>query len=273
MNRPPRNSCRTGVKLLMALLLCLLVVSQVSAQEDIADVSSEEHHLDQAGKLQYLLIGGKDLTEAPKEGFKLLIVLPGGDGGRGFEPFVKRIYLHALTEEYLAIQLIAPKWSRQQRIVWPTAKSSVKGARVSTEKFLAQTVEKVRKQKPIDPRHVMTLSWSSGGPAAYAASLDADTPITGSLVAMSVFNPRFLPILTEAKAQSYYILHSPDDKVCPYWMAVSARDKLRQHGATVKFVDYAGGHGWRGDVFGNIRAGRVWLEEQSRQSTEKTPRP
>ena len=43
-------------------------------------------------------------------------------------------------------------------------------------------------------------------------------------------------------------------------MAVSARDELREHGAVVKFTEYSGGHGWRGNVFGNIRKGVEWLE-------------
>jgi hypothetical protein len=28
-------------------------------------------------------------------------------------------------------------------------------------------------------------------------------------------------------------------------------------------VTYEGGHGWRGDVFGMIRAGVQWLDEQT----------
>jgi predicted esterase len=43
-------------------------------------------------------------------------------------------------------------------------------------------------------------------------------------------------------------------------MAVSARDTLREAGAQVEFVEYEGGHGWHGDVFGNLRKGIDWLE-------------
>jgi hypothetical protein len=29
----------------------------------------------------------------------------------------------------------------------------------------------------------------------------------------------------------------------------------REHGAVVEFIEYADGHGWRENVFGNIRTG------------------
>ena len=66
-----------------------------------------------------------------------------------------------------------------------------------------------------------------------------------------------------AKEQRYYILHSPDDQVCPYRMAISARETLREAGAKVEFVEYNGGRGWHGDVFGNLRKGIEWLESQA----------
>jgi predicted esterase len=54
--------------------------------------------------------------------------------------------------------------------------------------------------------------------------------------------------------------------VCPYRMAEQARDKLTENGAKVRLETYEGGHGWRGDVFGDIRAGVEWLEKNLRGS-------
>jgi predicted esterase len=48
-------------------------------------------------------------------------------------------------------------------------------------------------------------------------------------------------------------------------MAVNARDVLRRQGAAVEFAEYEGGHGWQGDVYGNIRQGLEWLETQTKQ--------
>lgn len=86
----------------------------------------------------------------------------------------------------------------------------------------------------INPKHVFTLSWSSSGPAAYAASLQEKSSVTGSFIAMSVFKPLQLPPLNRAKGHAYYLLHSPDDTVCPFWMAEEAVEALGQAGATTK---------------------------------------
>lgn len=263
MNSDCDNAGAKTVAVILAAFFCLVVsgiVPLAVAQDDVADVRSKEFRLDEAGKLRYLLIGAKGDLKAPADGFKLLVVLPGGDGGSDFEPFVKRIHKNALSGDYLVVQLIAPKWTPRQEIIWPTAKASVRGASVPTEEFIAKAVADVGKRARIDRRRVFTLSWSSGGPAAYAASLAKDTPVTGSFVAMSVFKPARLD-LTRAKGRLYYILHSPEDQVCPHRMAVSARDELGRNGATVELVEYPGGHGWRGDVFGNVRAGVEWLED------------
>lgn len=255
---------------LAGVLFCAAVAL---AQDDVANVRSTEYRLDDTGRLRYRLIGAKEALGKPENGYKLLVVLPGGDGGPDFEPFIKRIYKFALTDEYLVIQLIAPRWNKRQQIVWPTALDSVRGATVSTEEFLADAVDDLEKRNQLDQRHVFTLSWSSGGPAAYAASLAQDTPITGSFVAMSVFKPETLGDLSRAKGKHYYIHHSPDDRVCPFWMARKARDELREHGAIVEFGTYDGGHGWRGNVFGNIRTGIEWLEEQAGQTDDKESSP
>jgi predicted esterase len=225
--------------------------------------------------LEYYLIAADGKLQIPQRGYKLLIVMPGGDGSADFLPFVQNFYNNVLNEEYLLIQLIAPKWNEQQVIVWPTLRNKVAGQKASVEQFVKAAVEDVRKRARIDDRHVYTLSWSSGGPAAYAASLTKDTPVTGSFVAMSVFKPNELPGLKRlAKQQRYYILHSPDDEVCPYRMAASARDILREAGAKVEFVEYEGGHGWHGDVFGNIQKGITgWSRKRLRSALLERRRP
>ena len=78
---------------------------------------------------------------------------------------------------------------------------------------------------------------------------------------MSVFKPDQLPDLKRAKDKLYYILHSPEDKI-PIRFAEAARDQLAEAGAKTKLQTYEGGHGWHGDVYGNIRAGIEWLEQQ-----------
>jgi predicted esterase len=44
-------------------------------------------------------------------------------------------------------------------------------------------------------------------------------------------------------------------------MAEEANKSLAANGARVRLETYAGGHGWHGDVYGDIRRGVEWLEE------------
>jgi predicted esterase len=234
-----------------------------SAQEKVAGVRAKEYVLDDSGKLRYFLIAAEGKLAKPEKGFKLLIVLPGGDGSADFQPFVKRIYKHTLTKDYLVLQLVAPKWSTEQIIVWPTVRSPVAKMEVSTEKMISLAIENVCKRTTVDKRKIFVLTWSSGGPAAYAAALAKDSPITGSFIAMSVFKPHDLPPLENGKGRPFHLLHSPEDGVCPYRMAEAARDELSAAGADVDLVTYDGGHGWRGDVFGAIRNGVTQLDSKT----------
>src|SRR5262249_31103309 len=93
-----------------------------------------------------------------------------------------------------------------------------------------------------------------------AASLTSKK-ITGSFIAMSVFKPDLLPPLEKAQGHAYFLYHSPDDRVCPYRMAEQAARDLEKGGATVKLTTYEGGHGWRGNLYDDIRAGGEWLEK------------
>jgi len=78
---------------------------------------------------------------------------------------------------------------------------------------------------------------------------------------MSVFNPKFLPPLKNAKDHAYYIYHSPQDRMCPMRMAEQAKTSLLENGAKVTLATYEGGHGWHGNVYEGIRNGIEWLEK------------
>lgn len=170
-----------------------------------------------------------------------------------------------MPKDYLVAELVAPRWDEEQfrRLVWPTETNRYPGMEFSTERFVAAVIDEIEKDHKLDSRRIFILSWSSSGPAAYASSLQPDTRIAGSLVAMSVFKPNELPGLGPANEKAYYILHSPQDFI-PLRMAETARDVLVQAGAVTHLETYEGGHGWHGDVWGNIRRGIEWLEQNSR---------
>jgi beta-lactamase regulating signal transducer with metallopeptidase domain/predicted esterase len=236
---------------------------------DVADIPSQELQAAGDANKRYLLIGPKKNSKPPAEGYGLLVIMPGGDGSADFHPFVKRIYKNALSDRYLAAQPIAVQWTKNQEIVWPTKTNPVAKMKFGTEEFVDAVIDDVAKKHKPDRTRVFSLSWSSSGPAAYAASLQYKRSVVGSFIAMSVFNPKFLPALSEAKGHAYYLYHSQQDRVCPYRMAEQAKNSLSENGAKVHLETYEGGHGWRGNVYRDIRNGIEWLEKNQ----EKAGRP
>ncbi|HEY5909978.1 MAG TPA: protein kinase, partial [Verrucomicrobiae bacterium] len=239
--------------------------------DDVANVLAQEKLANGDSNQRFFLIGPKPGDAPPTNGYSLLLVLPGGDGGSGFVTFVKRIYLHAVPAHYIVAELIAPRWDEAQaeQIVWPTETSPYPGMKFSTEAFVHSVIGEIEKQYRLDSRRVFTLSWSSGGPAGYAASLCRGTRVTGSLIAMSVFRPLSFPDLKSASGQAYFLLHSADDALVPIDMARNAQHSLTLNGAQATLETYPGGHGWRGDIYGNINAGIRWLEEHAMLPTAK----
>src|SRR5262245_46816464 len=244
---------------LLVLTFFLIAVSARAAD----DVPSETLKAGGDDQKQYFLIGASKDRKVPKEGFGLVVIMPGGDGSDEFHPFVKRLYEKALPDGYLAAQPIAVKWTEDQDIVWPSGKLKVEKMKFTTEEFVAAVIADVGKAHKLDPARTFTLTWSSSGPAAYAISLQEKPIVAGSLIAMSVFKPNWLPDLKAAKGHAYYLYHSPDDRVCPFWMAESAAKELKDAGAKTNLVKYEGGHGWQGDTFADVRAGIEWLEKNA----------
>jgi predicted esterase len=231
------------------------------AQEDVADVPCERVTL--AEKQVYFLAGnvGANHDGDSAKPRPLVLILPGGDGGEAFKPFVLRIVKNVLPPDAVVAQLVAVPSEKLKQIVWPTSKAPDAKQKFTTESFIEAVVADVRKRANIDRKRVMALGWSSSGPALYASAATKGSPVKGYFIAMSVFRPADLPEPKEVKSKRFYLLHSPDDKVCPYRMAQQARTKLAELGAPVTLADYADGHGWHGDVFGMIRTGIEWLEK------------
>ena len=225
---------------------------------------AEKLHAGGNDRMAYFLIGPAAESKAPEEGYRLLLVLPGGDGSADFLPFVKRLTENAVGDRHLVAQLVTPRWTADQanQVVWPTRRQKIKAARFATEAFMHAVVDDVKRRYKIDEHYVFALGWSSGGPPVYADLVNPKSPLAGVFVAMSVFKPDELGDLSVAKGKGVYILHSPKDFI-PLRFAESARDLLAKCGATTTLDTYAGGHGWRGDVYGDIRRGMRWLEQHS----------
>jgi predicted esterase len=230
--------------------------------DDIIDVPAERLHVEGNTKMRYFLIGVDKNKPVPDLGYKILIVMPGGNGSAEFHPFIRRIWKYALdNNNFIVAQPIAVVWNSNQKIVWLTEKNKMEGQEFSTEQFIESIINDVSKRVKINPKHINTLSWSSSGMAGYAVALQEKTAVTGSYIVMSVFKPNQLPLLENAQGRFFAIQHSPEDRICPFRMAKDAEKQLTEHGAKVKFTESPNGHGWSGNVFGLIRENINWLQQ------------
>lgn len=250
---------------LQAVILLLIAGSftGVSAQDDVAEIPSQDLRAGDDKHKRYFWVGPHENAKAPAEGWKLLIVLPGGDGSADFHPFVKRIFKNSIPRDYLLAQPVAVKWTERQEAIWPGKKNKVPKMEFSTEEFVEAVIADIAKKHKIDRRYIFTLSWSSSGPVSYAMGL-ADSPsVTGSYIAMSVFKPDMADSIKNAKGRAFFLDHSPEDKICPFRFAEEARDTIKKHGGKVELVTYEGGHGWHGNMWGRIEKGIRWLEKNA----------
>jgi predicted esterase len=247
--------------------------SKPAEADDVRDVPSKDTFCNKNESQRYFLIGPVgpadkppdrpgEKPKPPKNGYTLLVVMPGGDGGADFHSFVKRVAKHAAGGEFLVAQLVSKYWSKSQKIVWPTKGNPVPSMEFTTEQFAEAVIAEISKQQKIDPKRVYTLSWSSSGPAAYAIAFQQKTAVRGSLIAMSVFNAEQLPPAKNAAARKFYLLHSPADETCKFEFAEKAQKQLQDAGARVTLEKYDGGHGWKGPVYDMISKGLRWLEAE-----------
>lgn len=211
---------------------------------------------------RYFLIGPREKQKAPKEGFACLVVMPGGPGGPEFHGFVKNIWNSCCPDDFVAVQLVAPKWVAEPKVIWPMDPGDQPGMKFTTRAQVDATLAdaaKVQKVK-LDPKRTYQLVWSSSGPNAYRMALDEKTPFAASYIAMSVFRDGELQ-LSRAKGRAFFLDHSPEDATCKFADAQRAQELLTKQGATVELVTYKGGHGWSDEPMARLKKGIAWMEE------------
>lgn len=244
-----------------------------SAQQPQAEIRTQDILIGGDEHKRYVLIGPAADAKTPDGGWKLLVVFPGGAGCGDFLPFVKRLAEKAMPDGVLVAMAVAPKWrDDEKRVVWPTRGLPDEKMQFPAEEFAEAIVNDAKAHAPIDERHIYALGWSSGGPAVYATLMQEKTAFDGAFVAMSVFKPQQLPPPANAAGRAFYILHSPQDMIAMHFPE-SARDQLRDAGARTQLDTYTGGHGWHGDVNGQVRRGLSWLIEQTNRTAKDPDRP
>jgi predicted esterase len=239
-------------------------MSRVYQEEIDPTLLVEERQVGAIAGQKYVLIEHK-ATAKSKSPRGLVLVLPGGPGGKEFLPFCANVLTRwGIPTDFMAAQLIAPVWdTREDRVVWPGKAFPDPKAKFTSEAFLEAVREDVCKRRTIDPRYIFTLGWSSSGHVLYSASV-SNEKVRGSLIAMSRFLPEKMLDLKRVRGKSYFLYHSPDDTTCPFADVQAAEKALKENGARVKLVTYPGGHGWVVNTFyaDRIREGLLWLKEQ-----------
>jgi predicted esterase len=249
--------------------LLVLVAAGVPAQ-DPPPSRAVEHTLSALPQSRYFLIPPRDRKPdaSPDGKGGLLVVLPGGQGSADFLPFVEN-QVHAQAPQLWCAMVVAPKWSDDQQIVWPTERGGkVKGMRYSTESYVRAVADDVARLAAIDAQQRYLLVWSSSGPAAWALLLSGDSPFRGTYVAMSIW-PQALPAeVARAKGLRVLLDQSPEDTTTRFVHARQAYDALAAAGAVVRLSTYRGGHGWKDDPLPRLRRGLDWL-----RGNERAPAP
>lgn len=228
--------------------------------DDIRDVPSQRIALGGDPNRAYRIVGLQTKQPVPPKGYKLLIVLPGGDGSDDFRWFIRRMKKNAVPNDMLVAQIIAPRWSNWQasNLVWPTRPNPFYGMKFPTEQLIEDVIADVRRRTRITPEQIYALAWSSSGPAVYTAVASPRSSLRGAFIAMSVFRPAELPAPSVLAAKRFFLYHSSHDFI-PIQQAHEAEQFMRAHGAKTQFREYQGTHGWTGNTFEDIHAGLNWL--------------
>ncbi|MBK8100237.1 MAG: carbohydrate binding domain-containing protein [Planctomycetes bacterium] len=242
----------------VVLFAVFSAVAGTSVAQTAAASRAQERQLEGMPKSTWFLVP-PGLGSAPTKGHGLLVVLPGGDGSREFLPWVENSVHAQLPADFATALVVAPKWTDEQQIIWPTATNRVAGMEYTTEEYVRAVVADAGKALPIDPRRVLLLAWSSGGPAAYATLLAEDSPFAGAYVAMSIWPKVDAAALARAKGQRLLLDQSPQDQITKFSHVRKAHEALTGASAIVRVSTYHGGHGWHDLPLPRLRAGFLWL--------------
>ena len=164
---------------------------------DLADVPSVE--LKAGGDAEALLSDrARGETAAPAQGYRLLIILPGGDGSADFNPFIRRIAKNLSPR----VTLWPSRW--HQVAAQPVdrladRRRQIAGSEVLNRGLRRRLIADIERTRS-SIRAIVCLGWSSGGHPAYAIPLRPRSRVTGSFVAMSSFPKSRLPDLGVPRA-------------------------------------------------------------------------
>lgn len=224
--------------------------------DDVKAIPSASFLVGEDPKKRYFVSGKIE----PGKTKNVLVVMPGGDGSPEFHPFIKRIQMNVLDENWIVVQPIAPRWDNNgDRVVWPSEGVPYAAAKFPMETFLDGMFDELRTRHKLNVGKTYMLGWSSSGPAIYSYAAHGKHTIDGAFVAMAVFNPGFFGDAKTLNVKRFYLLHSPQDFI-KMSHPEAAKAKLEAMKIPVTLTTYEGGHGWHGPVFDMIARGMDFLK-------------
>lgn len=218
--------------------------------------------VDDDPKKLFLLLGA-DRPSTKKR--SLVLVLPGGSGqALDFKSWVTRMST-PLLDRYVVAVLSAPQWSPSQASEWVWVTEDVQKrykAEFAVETFAEEVVETLRGDATLNLGDAYMCAWSSGGPATYRTMLSGSGTFRGAYVLGSVFHPQRLK-LKRAKGLRFYLEQGVEDKTTVIRFARDAAKALEKQKATVKLVEFDGGHGFAmPDPAGALGRALAWLSQE-----------
>lgn len=217
-------------------------------------------------KQRYFYFRPRKEGEVGEMGYGLIVVLPGGRGDASQRPYYGNVYLNSVPYGFVMAQLVAVKWTPEQKVIWPSKYIPAEGMQFTTSEFVDAVITDVERRVEIDPRHVYLMGASSSGQSVYGSAV-SNPRISGALVVASVFTKQLLPSLQGAKGKRFFLYQSPDDDVTRFHFAEAAATALRGHGAEVLLYSYPGGHNptWPNNSLGVYGYAFHWLQGEAQQ--------
>ncbi|MCW3052891.1 MAG: Phospholipase/Carboxylesterase, partial [Chthonomonadales bacterium] len=167
----------------------------------------------------------------------LIVVLSDSDpNNRAIQEFWQQAVNKAFSNKYLVAIVMAPRWGQEKPYSWVTSinRSRTPTAKFTVETFVGEIVADIVSRYPIHPDHIFLHGEGGGGLAAYACSLQPQTPFKGFSLLGAEFRSAQLPPVEAAKGRRYYIQAYKADKAVPYFLTTAAQSMLTKAGATVQ---------------------------------------
>jgi phospholipase/carboxylesterase len=112
--------------------------------------------------------------------------------------------------------------------------------------IIAQFIDEVVKQYPIDTKNVTLIGFSQGAILSYATALTYPEKVTKVVALSGYFNQEIIPEVIDTKAIShlkFFVSHGSVDQVIPVEWARKGKPALENLGIEVQYQEYPVGHG------------------------------